>query len=347
MSEIKNKEYKYKQNVIELVINNKGSLEISDEALRLLSSLKNQKLIVLSINGLPNSGKTELANFLIKKDKAFDSIKNKEGMWIWGTPLDIKNDIKLLVIFCEGIKDNKINNYNILSLLFSSHFIFNTKGEINDNIINNYINNINIKDFLTVKNNKYLPEIVFINDLLSKEEIKNKVENNALYTNKNIKSLFTRQKYLQSNNLKELINIIDLNNIYLNGDILLGLIQNYINYLNHDEKIDIDTAIESVLLYKAKLECDNIFEEYKSELYKKIEYPMTFTNIFKIYNEIETNYINSFCKKLDNLLTPTQIGEYINQLNNYMEKEINYIINKNNEYYENFALLQFKDLKKL
>jgi hypothetical protein len=182
---------------------------------------------------------------------------------------------------------------------------------------------------------------------LSKEEIKNKVENNPLYINKNIKSLITRQKYLQSNNLKELINIIDLNNIFLNGDILLGLIQNYINYVNHDEKIDIDTAIESVLLYKAKLECDNIFEEYKSELYKKIEYPMTFTNIFKIYCEIETNYINSFCKKLDNLLTPTQIGEYINQLNNYMEKEINYIINKNNEYYENFALLQFKDLKKL
>ena len=346
MSEIKNKEYKYKQNVIELVINNKGSLEISDEALRLLSSLKNQKLIVLSINGLPNSGKTELANYLVKKDKAFDSIKNKEGMWIWGTPIDIKNDIKLLVIFCEGIKDNKINNYNILSLLFSSHFIFNTKGEINDNIINNYINNINIKDFLNVKKNNYLSEIVFINDLLSKEEIKNKVENNPLYTNKNIKSLFTRQKYLQSNNLKELINIIDLNNIYLNGDILLGLIQNYINYVNHDEKIDIDTAIESVLLYKAKLECDNIFEEYKSELYKKIEYPMTFTNIFKIYCEIETNYINSFCKKLDNLLTPTQIGEYINQLNNYMEKEINYIINKNNEYYENFFLLQFKDLEK-
>ena len=346
MSEIKKKEIKYKENPIELIINNKNSLEISDEALRLLSSLHNQKLIVFSINGSSNSGKKEIANYLISKNKGFDSINNKTGIWLWGTPINIKDDIKLLIIYFEGIIDNKMNNLNILNILLSTHFIYNTKGEINDNVIDNYINNINIKDLISYKNNNYLPEIVFINDLLSKEQIENKIENNPLYINNNIKSLFKRQKYLQSNNIKELINNIDLNNIYINGDMFFGLIQNYINYINHNEKLDIDCAMENIFLYKAKLECDNTFEEYKSELYKKIEYPMTITNIFKIYNEIQNNYINSFCKKVDNILTPAQLGEYINQLNNYMEKEINYIINNNNEYYEKYFLLQFKDLEK-
>ena len=346
MSEIKKKNYIYKQNAIELIINNKDSLEISDEALRLLSFLKNQKLLVLSINGSPNSGKTELANYLISKEKGFDSINNKNGIWLWGTPINIKDGIKLLIIYFEGIPDNKVNNLNILNILFSTHFIFSTKGELNDNIISNYINSINIKDFVSFNNNNYLPEIIFINDLLNKEQIKNKIENNPLYINNNIKSLFKRQKYLQFDNIKELINIIDLNNIYFNGDMFLGLIQNYINFVNHNEKLDIDCAMENIFLYKAKLECDNTFEEYKSELYKKIECPMTISNIFKIYHEIQINYINSFCKKIDNNLTPTQIGEYINQLNNYMEKEINYIIKNNNEYYEKYFLLQFKELEK-
>ena len=346
MSEIKKKDYVYKQNAIELIINNKDSLEISDEALRLLSSLKNQKLLVLSVNGSPNSGKTELANYIISKEKGFDPIKNKNGIWLWGTPINIKDDLKLLIIYFEGITDNKLNYLNILNILFSTHYIFNTKGEVDDNIINNYINNINIKDLVSCSNNNYLPEIIFINDLLTEEQIKSKIENNHLYMNSNIKSLFKRQKYLQLNNIRGILNIIDLNNIYFNGDMFLGLIQNYINFLNHNEKFDIDCAMENIFLYKAKLECDNTFEEYKSELYKKIEYPMNITNIFKIYNEVQINYINSFCKKLDNNLIPTQLGEYINQLNNYMQKEINYIINNNTEYYEKYFLLQFKELEK-
>ena len=183
MSENKKKEYNYKQNAIELIINNKDSLEISDEALRLLSSLKNQKIVVLSVNGSPNSGKTELANNLISKEKGFDSIKNKNGIWLWGTPINLKEGLKLLILYFEGITDNKKNNMNILNILFSTHYIFNTKGEINDNIMNNYINTINIKDFISFKNNNYLPEIVFINDSLSKEQIKNKIENNTLYKN--------------------------------------------------------------------------------------------------------------------------------------------------------------------
>lgn len=90
-----------------------------------------------------------------------------------------------------------------------------------------------------------------------------------------------------------------------------------------------------------------LFEEYKIELNKKIEYPTIITNIYKIYGEIQNNYINSFANKVNNTLTPIQLSEYINRLNSYMEKEINYIINKNNEYYENYFILQYKDFQKI
>ena len=349
MSSNKKTEYTYKQIPIELIKTNKDSLEITDEALKLLFSLKNEKLFIITINGMSQSGKTALANNLIAKDKGFDAKKSTKGIWIWGTPINIKDNIKLLIIDCEGIKDNKINNFALLSILFSTHFIYNTKGDLNDTIINKYISNMNIKDLITFNNNNKhnIPEIIFVNDLLKEEEIKNKIENNKSYINSDIKCFYKNQKYLQAKNIKEIINSINTsNNNFLDGDIFFGLIQNYINEINHNEKIDIDSALENILLCKANNIKENIFEEYKNELYKKIEYPMAFSGVYKIFNEIQNNYINSLSQKTADLVKPIDLGEYINQLNNYMEKEINYIMNKNNEYYENYFLLQFQDFEK-
>jgi hypothetical protein len=205
---------------------------------------------------------------------------------------------------------------------------------------------MNIKDLVSFNNKYHLPEVIFTNDVLTEDMIKNKIENNGLYIKEDIKSLYKSLKYLQLNNIQNLFSNINLDNIAFDGEILFGLIQNYINCINHDEKINADLSLENILLYKSKKECDNIFEEYKNELYKKIEYPTTITNIHKIYNELQSNYITSFCKKIDKILTPVQSGEYINQLNQNMEKEINDIINKNMEYYENYFLLQFSEFEK-
>ena len=73
----------YKEKPIELIINNNNSLEISDEAINLLLSLKNEKLIILSINGMSQSGKTSLANKLISKENGFDINNSTKGIWIW------------------------------------------------------------------------------------------------------------------------------------------------------------------------------------------------------------------------------------------------------------------------
>ena len=334
---------------IQLIINNKDSFEISNEAIKLLYSLKNQKLVVLSINGLAKTGKSKLANDLISNENGFNSNESTKGLWLWSSPIDLDNNIKLLILDCEGIQDNNINKYTLLSILFSTHFIYNTKGDLTDDIIKNFINNLTITNSVDVKNSNALPEIIFINDILEDSEIKDKIEKNNSYINSNFKSIFKSQKYFGIKNINKLLNSIksEENLKYFDGEILFGVIQNIINCMNHNEKINYDLSIENALLHKAMIECDNTFEEYKTELYKKIEYPTIITNIYKIYGEIQNNYINSFGNKMNNILTPMQFSEYINRLNSYMEKEINYIINKNNEYYENYFLLQYQDFQKI
>ena len=335
----------YKEKPIELIINNNNSLEISDEAINLLLSLKNEKLIILSINGMSQSGKTSLANKLISKENGFDINNSTKGIWIWGSPITLKNNIKLLIIDCESIQNNNISYNALLSILFSTYYIYNTKGNLDG--INNFCNINNLISFNKRHSNLFF-EIIFVNDLSNEQEIKNKIENNSSYINSNMKLLYKKQKYIQTKNIKNILTDIEISNdVFLDGEILFGLIQNYINYINHNEKIDVDSALENILLYKAKNICDNIFEEYKNELHKKIEYPTTFPNIYKLFNEIQNNYINALSQKTEKLLRPSQLGEYINNLNNYMEKEINFIINVNNEYYEKYFLLQFKDFEKI
>ena len=335
----------YKEKPIELIINNNNSLEISDEAINLLLSLKNEKLIILSINGMSQSGKTSLANKLISKENGFDINNSTKGIWIWGSPITLKNNIKLLIIDCESIQNNNISYNALLSILFSTYYIYNTKGNLDG--INNFCNINNLISF-NKRHSDLFFEIIFVNDLSNEQEIKNKIENNSSYINSNMKLLYKKQKYIQTKNIKNILTDIEISNdLFLDGEILFGLIQNYINYINHNEKIDVDSALENILLYKAKNICDNIFEEYKNELHKKIEYPTTFPNIYKLFNEIQNNYINALSKKTEKLLRPSQLGEYINNLNNYMEKEINFLININNEYYEKYFLLQFKDFEKI
>ena len=262
-----------------------------------------------------------------------------------GSPITLKNNIKLLIIDCESIQNNNISYNALLSILFSTYYIYNTKGNLDG--INNFCNINNLISF-NKRHSDLFFEIIFVNDLSNEQEIKNKIENNSSYINSNMKLLYKKQKYIQTKNIKNILTDIEISNdVFLDGEILFGLIQNYINYINHNEKINVDSALENILLYKAKNICDNIFEEYKNELHKKIEYPTTFPNIYKLFNEIQNNYINALSQKTEKLLRPSQLGEYINNLNNYMEKEINFIININNEYYEKYFLLQFKDFEKI
>ena len=330
---------------IELITKKNNSLEITEEALNFLLSLKTKNLSIISLTGPSHNS---LFNDIISNNSEG---KNEDNIYIWNKPLDLNENDKLIIFDYTGKKND---NLFLLNILISNYCLYNINGDLKEEIINNCVNDMNIKDLINYKNKDYMPILLFGNDNKNKDEIKNMFENNSEY--KKIlmdNGLYKSIKYFQSvkgNNLIELIKkelSNDLNKkIVLDGESLFGLIQNIINSINHSEKIDINLSFENILLNKARDEYNKIFEEYKTDLNKKIEYPISIPNLFKINSELINNYITSFSQKINLYLTPSQSNEYIIQLITASEKEINYIINKNNEYYEKYFITQFSDLEK-
>ena len=332
---------------IELISKKNNSFEINEEALKFLLSLKSQKLFIISVNGPSHFS---LCNEIISKNVFDQNEKNEENIYIWNKPIDLNKDYKILIF---DYKSRKNNNLFLLNILIANYFLYNAKGVLNDENVKKYVDDINIKELINFKNNTYMPEVFLINENKTKEEIKNIFENNSEFKKSDLNNgLYKVIKYLQFKNVKNLINSItnelscSNNKKCFNGESLFGLIQNFINSLNHSEKIDINLSYENTLLNNARNEFNKIFEDYKSDLYKKIEYPITFQTINKINTELINNYITSFCEKINFYLTPSQAKEYLNQLIISSEKEIDNILNKNNEYYEMYILSQFFELEK-
>ena len=364
--------YEFKEEPIQLVSFKDDILETTAEAINILTGLKNSKLIILSINGPINSGKSTLANNLInKKESGFKIGEKIEGIWIWGKPIDLDNDIKLLILDCQGINnDNKdtINNINnklfMLNILLSTCLVYITKGELTDEIINDFLyftnlsSNINIADdnknqlnnFNDIK--EYLPDIFFINDTLKKEEIQTQIEKNEKH--EKFYKLFERRNYLKTDEYEEILNKLKsemkyktIQNNIIDGDALFGLLQNYIDYLNNNENPVINSALQNILLSKTNNEFEFISYKFKNALNQKLEnkYPMSISQIYKIYYELQRKYINEFCTKVANYLKTNQIGEYLKKLLENLEKELETVLETNKEYYDEWFGMEYKELE--
>ena len=277
---------------IELISKKNNSFEINEEALKFLLSLKSQKLFIISVNGPSHFS---LCNEIISKNVFDQNEKNEENIYIWNKPIYLNKDYKILIF---DYKSRKNNNLFLLNILIANYFLYNAKGVLNDENVKKYVDDINIKELINFKNNTYMPEVFLINENKTKEEIKNIFENNSEFKKSDLNNgLYKVIKYLQFKNVKNLINSItnelscSNNKKCFNGESLFGLIQNFINSLNHSEKIDINLSYENTLLNNARNEFNKIFEDYKSNLYKKIEYPITFQTINKINTELINNYI--------------------------------------------------------
>ena len=313
-----------------------------------------------------------MANNLInKKESGFKIGEKIEGIWIWGKPIDLDNDIKLLILDCQGINnDNKdtINNINnklfMLNILLSTCLVYITKGELTNEIINDFLyfmdlsSNINIADdnknqlnnFNDIK--EYLPDIFFINDTLKKEEIQTQIEKNEKH--EKFYKLFERRNYLKTDEYEEILNKLKsemkyktIQNNIIDGDALFGLLQNYIDYLNNNENPVINSALQNILLSKTNNEFEFISYKFKNALNQKLEnkYPMSISQIYKIYYELQRKYINEFCTKVANYLKTNQIGEYLKKLLENMEKELETVLETNKEYYDEWFGMEYKELE--
>ena len=234
--------YEFKEEPIQLVISSEDILETTTEAINILTALKNEKLCILSINGPISTGKSTLANNIIEKtEQGFKVGEKTEGIWIWGKPITLNNGSKLLILDCQGLvkSENDKISYKlfILSILLSTCVVYNTQGELTEDIINDFINNTNLTEKVKINNKtnnvedlkEYFPELIFINNNASKENMKELIEKNPLY--ENISKLFEVISYFSTQNYKELVGKIKsemeykmLDNNIIDGDSLFGLL---------------------------------------------------------------------------------------------------------------------------
>lgn len=355
--------YQFKEEPIQLVYISDGMIEPTVEAINLLTALKNEKLSILSLNGPLSSGKSFLANNILNKSSSgFKSGEKTQGIWIWGKPFTLKDNSKLLVLDCQGLNKKDEENIShklfILSVLLSSYALYTTRGELNDEAINDFIYYTDLSNKINVhgdKNSKlnnidnlknYFPELIFVNDTSPKEGIEDKIEKNPL-CDKTLK-LFEKRTYINSQNHQAIldkvqnnIKIKSIDNNVMDGDSLFGLVQNYIDFINDGDHPVIHSALENVLLSKVKNVCESVIDDFKKNLHKNVKYPMSINDIYKAYLNLQQKHFVEFSQKIEKFATSAQTGEYIQKMCADMEKELESILETNKDYYDEWFSMEY------
>ena len=357
----------FKDEPIQFVLSKNGLLEATTEAINILTRLKNEKLCILSINGPLSTGKSYLANNIInKKNIGFKVGEKTEGIWLWGNPILLNDGSKLLILDCQGLNksDTISSKLFMLNVLLSTCIIYNTQGELNDDFINDFVYFTDLSKKIKIHKDEenelknindlqnYFPEIVLINNILSKENMQELIEKNPQF--EKFCMLFNKKTYINGKSLEELLTKIksdikykEIQNNIMDGDSLFCLLQNYIELINNDKIPVIDLALENVILSKAKNESEFIFEEFKNSFNNKLEIPMPITSIYNKYLELQQKYTNIFCNKVEKILTPIQTGKYVQKIFTNMGIELESILETNKENYDEKFCIQFNEFEEI
>ena len=360
-----------------LYVNENGLIDITTEATDYLISLKKEKLCILSIIGPRNSGKSKLLNSFLKKENNGFNINETKGLWIWGKTLELENNKKLLILDCQALENDDVSlRLFLICELLSTFIIYNTKGEINDNLINDFFKFLDVSKTINIysQGNKkntitnlsnYLPDLLWIMNEYENKEISsdNYLENIIKNNNKiseNFTKLYKNYKcfYLKDSNDEKQIELIfnyiksnssykKINNIDIDGNDLFGILTNYLDSMENGEIPIINNALENILLSKAKNINENLYEEFVLEFQKKIDkFPKSFKLIYNTFFELQDKYSELFCNKVKDLfLTSEQTGKYLINLLQRMKEELENVFEKNNEFYNEWFDLEFKEME--
>jgi len=360
-----------------LYVNENGLIDITTEATDYLISLKKEKLCILSIIGPRNSGKSKLLNSFLKKENNGFNINETKGLWIWGKTLELENNKKLLILDCQALENDDVSlRLFLICELLSTFIIYNTKGEINDNLINDFFKFLDVSKTINIysQGNKkntitnlsnYLPDLLWImNEYENKEISSDNYLDNIIKNNNKISENFTKLYknykcfYLKDSNDEKQIELIfnyiksnssykKINNIDIDGNDLFGILTNYLDSMENGEIPIINNALENILLSKAKNINENLYEEFVLEFQKKIDkFPKSFKLIYNTFFELQDKYSELFCNKVKDLfLTSEQTGKYLINLFQRMKEELENVFEKNNEFYNEWFDLEFKEME--
>ena len=125
-------------------------LEISTEAMELLDGMQHRKIAVIAICGTQSTGKSFLANRFLGRMQGFKTKgllgQGTRGIWMWNQVVPVGNEVDGIVLDCQGLTDGTGEENEAgdqasgdleeklftLALLLASQLVFNTKGHITD-----------------------------------------------------------------------------------------------------------------------------------------------------------------------------------------------------------------------
>ena len=138
--------------------------------------------------------------------------------------------------------------------------------------------------------------------------------------------------------IKDTIKPKKINNIELDGEALFGLLQTYVECINNEENPVILSALENVLLSKAKNISENAYDIFKEQINQKLKdrYPINENQIYNIFFEQQKTLVDNFCKNVKDTLSSEQISTYILKLFGRMTDELDFILENNASIYEEY-----------
>ncbi|OMJ79820.1 hypothetical protein SteCoe_20069 [Stentor coeruleus] len=178
-------DYEFTDNALPLLSYNQNTkkYELAIEALAMLKTLKG-KISVITVAGLYRTGKSYLLNqVLLGRKNGFGvgpSINPcTKGMWIWGRPLlgrtSSGEPCSILLIDTEGIgalDEDSTHDSRVFSLavLFSSCFIYNSVGSIDESALQSMSLVLNLAKHITAKSenstsedlSQYFPSFLWV-----------------------------------------------------------------------------------------------------------------------------------------------------------------------------------------
>ncbi|KAG6963449.1 hypothetical protein JG688_00008138 [Phytophthora aleatoria] len=133
-----------------VLVDDDGGFSVNPEACAVLEKVKT-RLVVVAVAGLYRTGKSFLLNMLVKgvsgsrqeqSGFAVGGTVNActKGIWMWGEPIPLDDDTSVLFLDTEGLgsvdrEQTHDTRIFALALLLASNFVYNSRGVIDGNAI--------------------------------------------------------------------------------------------------------------------------------------------------------------------------------------------------------------------
>ncbi|OWZ23223.1 Guanylate-binding protein [Phytophthora megakarya] len=157
-----------------VLVDDDGGFRVSPEACAVLEKVKT-RLVVVAVAGLYRTGKSFLLNLLVRHAQGVSGASAAgqdagfavggtvnactKGIWMWGQPIPLDDDTSVLFLDTEGLgsvdrEQTHDTRIFALALLLASNFVYNSRGVIDGNAIEDLSLVVNLSKHIQTSSSK-------------------------------------------------------------------------------------------------------------------------------------------------------------------------------------------------